>query len=196
MFTILYKIRSYKSTKVVITQDLETNAAETGFESVYEEIDETDLDEIIQHSHLYTSNVDETSTSSSDGTDKNSASNCDDYLNPYQSILEHTENHAYRSTSNVVSDSSIERCEGHSICVENCNPLSVNVEKGERIVISTDNSKCIYLKYSDLEIDTQNINNGLNRYENTRIFQTEKKSAPQNEAKCKTEYAEIIHTVI
>ncbi|CAC5422993.1 MEGF10_11 [Mytilus coruscus] len=193
--TIFYKIRSYtsRSRNVVISPVSNSNAAVNRFEGLYDEIDETALDEFIQQSNPNNANVDEISSSSS-GTDKNSASNFDDYLNPYQPILHTTENHTYRSTADGEAVSSIEM-RGDRVCLDYRNPTYINVEQYERVGKSPGYSESLFLKYSELEIDNKDIKNGLDKYENTRIFQTERKSTPQS--KPSTEYAEIMqHNVL
>ncbi|VDH92213.1 Hypothetical predicted protein, partial [Mytilus galloprovincialis] len=192
--TMFYKIRCYRSTQVGIAQVFETNSiAEVNeFESVYEEIDEIVLDEFIQQSNRSNIHVDEISSSSS-STDKNPESNLDDYLNPYQLILQTTEHHTYKSISDFIGVAAIERRDD-SACVDMNNPTYV--EQDEHIRKSVDVSKSLCLKYSDLEIDGKQVRNDIDSYENTRIFrndvQKERKSSPQ--PKSSTEYAEIIHT--
>lgn len=180
---------------MVIIQVAETNsnAIVSSSENVYDEIDEIEMHEFIQHLNDNNSYVDEISSSSS-STDKNSASNFDDYLNPYQPILQTTEHHTYRSTSDLVAVSSIEKRDDH-VHVEICNQPYVNVNQEERVNKISGYSKPQNLKYSDLEIDTCQVNSDLDEYENTRIFHTNTQieREKQSQSKAGIEYAEIIH---
>lgn len=191
---IVFKIRSYTnmSTNVVINQVSNSNAAVDRFEGVYDEIDETAIDDFPQQSYPLNANMDEVSNRSS-GTDKNSASNLDDYLNPYQPILHTTENHTYRSTVDSEAVSSIQ-IKGDHLCSNSRNPTFINIEQDECVGKSPCYSESVFLKYSEVEIDNRNVNNDLDNYENTRIFQTERKSALQ--IKTRTEYAEIMQSVL
>lgn len=192
--TFVYKIRSYtsRSTNVAISQVSNSNAVDNIFEGLYDEIDETALDEFIQQANPSNANVD-TISSSSSGTDKNSASNFDDYLNPYQPILQTAASHLYKSTADGVLVSSIE-IRGNHDCLKNKSPTYINIEQQERVRNSPSYSESLFLKYSELEIDTLNVNNVRDNYVNTRIFQT--KRARTSHPSTSTEYAEIIQSVL
>lgn len=179
---------------MVITSVFETtsNAEVQRVESVYDEIDEIDSEEFIQQSNPNNTNVDEISSSSSSTGKAHSSSNDDAYLNPYQSILQTVKHHTYRSTSDVAAVSSIEN-EKEDLCVDICNPTYFNVEQNEFVGQSSGYSKSVYLNYSDLKKDDGQVNSGFERYDNTRLFQTDTEMRSTSQSQSSSDCAEIIH---
>ncbi|CAC5381666.1 unnamed protein product [Mytilus coruscus] len=164
------------------------NQTEIRIESIYDEIEDMELPEPAQHQNLNTINQELSSTSSS-SVDKNSISNHEDqYLNPYQIIVQDVEDRPYRlierndrELRNITKTNSFE-----SVGNEQYQEVSDEQEGNQK-------RQCHFLNYPEIQIINNRDKNNFDRYKNTQIFPRHIIQKPRSTEK--TEYVEIVHIV-
>lgn len=188
------KWRKYKTTHILsrhVHSDAIQSPTENSMESFYEEIDDTALQEPAQHPNISNIN-EELSSICSSSSDKSSISTTEEqYLNPYQIIVQSSE---YRPYSVIErTDREVRHISGKA--------GSVIKEKYEKELDEqeghTDFSNVQYnpLNYSEIEFinKTDSCINNTNRFERTQLVSNQATTNPC--VKENTKYVEIVHNV-
>ncbi|CAC5420919.1 unnamed protein product [Mytilus coruscus] len=195
---LVYKWRK-RRTSHILSRNAHTDAiqhpTENSIDSFYEEIDDIALSEPAQRPNLNNIN-EELSSICSSSSDKNSISTTEEqYLNPYQIIVQSSEDRPY---------SVIERSE-REIRNISCKTESVIKEKYEKELDEQEGHKVKQidfasvqyhpLNYSEIEFinKTDTCINNSNIFENTEIVSNQATAKPC--LKENTEYVDIVHIV-
>ncbi|CAC5423006.1 unnamed protein product [Mytilus coruscus] len=158
---------------------------ENRIESIYEEIDDIILPDPDSNINVELSSNDSTSS------DKNSISNSEDqYLNPYQIIVQNIEDRPYsfigRSETEITNNSdTIARLERY-------NKESDERKKKNLRKVPLEN-KFHSLNYPEILFIKRTDTGNIDKYKNTRTFSKQSKSNPCSQDN--TEYVEIVHIV-
>lgn len=171
----------------------ESNTQENLNENAYEEIDEMVLQELIQSQQIANQPVrstEEDPLRSSTNTDESIQSNLEDYLNPYQPIVQNTEQRIYRELAGrelLVHNSVMQPSVRDNTDIKFLS--DVQLDYTNTIQSADFDRTCKVLHYSEIQIDKTSVNGKENdkNLTNTVMLPTQK------HFKQKTQYAEIIH---
>ncbi|CAC5355456.1 unnamed protein product [Mytilus coruscus] len=187
------KDRTTDSLNMHVHSAIIPHQTENRIESIYEEIDDMALPEAAQHPNLNTIN-EELYSNSSSSLDKNSMSNHEDqYLNPYQIIVQDVEHRPYfvigRSDTEIKNiESSIE-----GVRNEQCQEESDEQDGNTKRQLELELAQSYSLNYPKIQIFNNRETANFGRYKNTQMFSRQLITNPSLTEK--TEYVEIIHIV-
>lgn len=182
---LVCKWRKCRTTHIISTHDHSEaiqSPTENSMESVYEEIDDIALQEPAQHPNISNIN-EELSSIFSSSSDKSSISTTEEqYLNPYQIIVQSSEYRPYSVIERSEREKRIFFCKTESVTQEKYEK-ELDTQEGHKDFA---NVQSYPLNYSEVEFNTLDICN-------TEIVSNQATTNPCLEEK--TEYAEIVHNV-
>lgn len=186
-----HKRRKYRITDSLtlhVHSAVNAHQTENRIESIYEEIDDMEIPEAAQHPNLNTISMisEELYSNSSSSVDKNSISNHEDqYLNPYQIIVQDVEDRPYVVIGRSDTENRIERKQYQ----EEFDEQGIKTKRQ----LNLEQTQSYSLNYPEIQIINDRDTNSFDRSQNNKIIARPLITIPTLTEK--TEYVEIVHIV-